>query len=937
MRAFSPTDDVDVEDALVPHLAMVDEDQVDGNPQRRVVFQNDRPVPPTEIISSSDVSITSATSTLETPMFQDAQSQEDDLLKAELKHLEKDFEEQTNSLMEAESTARQLRDQLLQVQGERDSLEELRDESQGELESLRRRSETVLGLDMSLKAAIHEIDRLRKVKLTENEVERDTEMEESRLKVQALILEVTRLQNDLTKERRDKERIRKEMEVELAKMMEKLSKETREEFEQRLVDASQQNELLKRRLEKQEPSWEIEAIAKENEQNLRTELVQLQWELNEVRDSLKETRNENNMIREEAKVELNRMEMERAMIADERNQLEMDLSSSVDERNRLRFSIKEDGKVPREEVSKAVAQAVESRDQQIKEAVESRDQQIKELREQATQLGKASERATDNQNWVNAQLKVYKEEAVLLQRQLVDQQRAGDQELQATQMESRNAKAETDRLHKKLETVYSENQEMESEFETLRAKVGNLRHLNARAEAKASVLEGKLQETESRLESSEEVYVLLHNQLEAANETINAQNQRLREVEKTIAKKGEALVPQQEDIDTSHEHHESTTETHEQNESIASLEAPDTRSRATTEDSCHDAKDRIPGAAQDDDSTEDRENGIPVPLAEYTEDLKLGHEDLETHKSGVSDAVRESEDEALASPVVAPVAEEDSTFDAESVDTPKARGGADTRNLDSFEEHVHIWPRSWHDHDGQSKYGGRDTTGYGLTPPKPMWPNMAKVALNFVIHYEEGGEMCLLHGDTASGDHLTEIIGAPSIEGQRHVNIESMYDYGSRAGFWRMHRLFTSKQISCTVFAAGMALERNPQACRSMKEAGWEVASHGYRLMDYRNTDEKTQKEHIKRTIAIHQKLLGDAPAGIYLGSPSANTRSIVARQFYYDSDSYSDELPFWTLEGGAPHLVIPYTLTLNDMRFVTPNGFSNGQEFCEYLTNTLE
>jgi peptidoglycan/xylan/chitin deacetylase (PgdA/CDA1 family) len=214
-----------------------------------------------------------------------------------------------------------------------------------------------------------------------------------------------------------------------------------------------------------------------------------------------------------------------------------------------------------------------------------------------------------------------------------------------------------------------------------------------------------------------------------------------------------------------------------------------------------------------------------------------------------------------------------------------------------------------------------------------MWPNMASVALNFVIHYEEGSE---IYSDSSTEAHSTEIIGAQSIEGQQVMNMESMYDYGSRAGFWRLHRLFTSKHIPCTVFAAGMALERNPQACRAMKEAGWEVASHGYRLQDYRNVDEKTQSEHLKRTIAIHKKLLGNPPAGIFLGSPSTKTRSIVARHFYYDSDSYADELPYWTMENNMPHLVIPSTLTLNDMRFITSNGFSTGQEFSEYLIDTL-
>lgn len=171
------------------------------------------------------------------------------------------------------------------------------------------------------------------------------------------------------------------------------------------------------------------------------------------------------------------------------------------------------------------------------------------------------------------------------------------------------------------------------------------------------------------------------------------------------------------------------------------------------------------------------------------------------------------------------------------------------------------------------------------------------------------------------------------------VNMESLYDYGSRAGFWRLHRLFTQKKIPCTVFAVGMALERNPLVCKAMVDAGWEVASHGYRWWDYQNVDEETEREHIARTIEIHSHLIGRRPLGFYQGKPNVNTRKLVVQEggFLYDSDSYADDLPYWTMEyEDRPHLIIPYTLSENDMRFVSPNGFSSGSEFCQYLKETL-
>jgi allantoinase len=169
--------------------------------------------------------------------------------------------------------------------------------------------------------------------------------------------------------------------------------------------------------------------------------------------------------------------------------------------------------------------------------------------------------------------------------------------------------------------------------------------------------------------------------------------------------------------------------------------------------------------------------------------------------------------------------------------------------------------------------------------------------------------------------------------------MESLYDYGSRAGFWRLHRLLTQKKVTCTVFAVGMALERNPQACKAMVDSGWEVASHGYRWIDYQNVSEDEEREHIARAVEIHTKLLGKRPVGIYQGKPNVRTRKLVVEDgsFLYDSDSYADDLPYWTMEHGKPHLVIPYTLSENDMRFVSPNGFSHGGDFCKYLKDSLK
>mmetsp|Transcript_27582 Transcript_27582/g.58289 ORF Transcript_27582/g.58289 Transcript_27582/m.58289 type:complete len:332 (+) Transcript_27582:75-1070(+) len=250
------------------------------------------------------------------------------------------------------------------------------------------------------------------------------------------------------------------------------------------------------------------------------------------------------------------------------------------------------------------------------------------------------------------------------------------------------------------------------------------------------------------------------------------------------------------------------------------------------------------------------------------------------------------------------------------------------------------YPLSAHPNDGKSTYSGRDVVGYAADPPAVRWPNGAKVALNLVLNYEEGGENCLLHGDGESEKLLSEIVGAGAIVGQRHANMESLYDYGSRSGFWRLHDLLLRKNVPCTVFAVGMALERNPAAAKAMVNAGWEIASHGYRWWDYQNVEEGVEREHIRRTVQIHKDLLGQRPVGMYQGKPNVNTRKLVVEEggFLYDSDSYADDLPYWTRDYGAkPHLIIPYTLSENDMRFAIPNGFSNAEQFSTYLKDSLD
>ena len=233
----------------------------------------------------------------------------------------------------------------------------------------------------------------------------------------------------------------------------------------------------------------------------------------------------------------------------------------------------------------------------------------------------------------------------------------------------------------------------------------------------------------------------------------------------------------------------------------------------------------------------------------------------------------------------------------------------------------------------------RALIGYGSTPPDANWPGSAQLALQFVINYEEGGENSIVHGDTGSEAFLSEIIGAESWPGQRHPSMESIYEYGSRVGVWRLLKLFKQKQLPLTVFAVGMALERNPAVADMALEHGHEICSHGYRWIDYRHVSESVEREHIQKTVEIITRLTGERPLGWYTGRTSENTRRLVVEEggFLYDADSYDDDLPYWTRVGDRSHLVVPYTLDNNDMRFATPQGFNSGEQFFAYLRDAFD
>ncbi|MDD2991186.1 MAG: allantoinase PuuE [Zoogloea sp.] len=237
----------------------------------------------------------------------------------------------------------------------------------------------------------------------------------------------------------------------------------------------------------------------------------------------------------------------------------------------------------------------------------------------------------------------------------------------------------------------------------------------------------------------------------------------------------------------------------------------------------------------------------------------------------------------------------------------------------------------------------RDLIGYGRNPPHANWPGRARVAVQFVLNYEEGGENCVLHGDAGSEQFLSELF-SPASYPDRHLSMEGVYEYGSRVGVWRILREFERRRLPLTVFGVSMALQRHPELTAAFKELGHEIACHGWRWIHYQGMDEATEREHLRIGMEIIEKLTGERALGWYTGRDSPNTRRLVADYggFLYDSDYYGDDLPFWTqvrrTDGSSvPHLVVPYTLDTNDMRFSLPQGFSHGDEFFEYLRDAFD
>jgi allantoinase len=232
----------------------------------------------------------------------------------------------------------------------------------------------------------------------------------------------------------------------------------------------------------------------------------------------------------------------------------------------------------------------------------------------------------------------------------------------------------------------------------------------------------------------------------------------------------------------------------------------------------------------------------------------------------------------------------------------------------------------------------RNMIGYGAKGKSISWPNNARLALQIVLNYEEGGENCVLNGDKYSETFLSEIIGAKAIKG-RHISMESIYEYGSRVGFWRLHKLFKDKNIPVTIFGVGLALEQNPEVCEAIKNGNYEVAAHGYRWIDYQDVKKSVEKKHMQQAIKTIKKIFGSRPFGWYTGRCSPNTRDLVFDEggFLYDSDSYSDDLPYWEKRGNKRQLIIPYTLDNNDMRFATNQGFNTGDHFYNYLKDSFD
>jgi putative urate catabolism protein len=236
----------------------------------------------------------------------------------------------------------------------------------------------------------------------------------------------------------------------------------------------------------------------------------------------------------------------------------------------------------------------------------------------------------------------------------------------------------------------------------------------------------------------------------------------------------------------------------------------------------------------------------------------------------------------------------------------------------------------------------RDLIGYGAAPPHPRWPGGARVALQFVLNYEEGAENSVLHGDAASETFLSEIVGATAFA-DRHLSMESLYEYGARAGVWRVLRTFAEHRMPLTIFGVAMAMARNPKVVDAFMSAGHEIASHGYRWISYQSVPEAAEREHLERAVDIIARLTGAPPAGWYTGRDSPRTRRLVVEHggFVYDADSYADDLPYWTRvatrDGEKPHLIVPYTLDTNDMRFATPQGFNSGEQFFAYLRDAFD
>ena len=235
----------------------------------------------------------------------------------------------------------------------------------------------------------------------------------------------------------------------------------------------------------------------------------------------------------------------------------------------------------------------------------------------------------------------------------------------------------------------------------------------------------------------------------------------------------------------------------------------------------------------------------------------------------------------------------------------------------------------------------RNMSGYGEKSIHPNWPNKARVAVQFVLNYEEGGENSILHGDKTSEAFLSEIVGAKPYEGVRHMSMESIYEYGSRAGVWRILRLFKEFDVPITIFAVALAIARNRELADYLVDKNYDICAHGFRWIDYQYVDEKTEREHIKDCISVLTEYLGKRPIGWYTGRNSPNTRRLVMEEggFLYDSDTYDDDLPYWVdeSESNNKHLIIPYTLDVNDMRFASPQGFNSGDQFFNYLKDAFD